>query len=501
MNHLFKQEISDKSGYIRDVNRLLARGHYFSDYLGALGYLADLDIAKGYIFSDKESLNNTSNGSGNGNSNHRVRYSSWHKLTAVPNIADNAILNLKSLLPHINTEGSELTLEEYYTFLQPTRIGSSHAWLLRKPVSIFFSFILGISSVTVVLSRNPINFANPSFLGLFWPVIGLGSIASCGFFLIPAAHFIFAKIGWRHAKRDLYRYHRSIEVLGRRWDSLSSQSGSSPVTDLIEEDKLIGEDYALQGPSVTREDVRKIAEIADSLGLKPVDTPAELVLCLQTLFGPGRFSIPSITVIPQAQMYTSDYRPIRGPVRTGGRILVGDDDWARYLAQPLDFFAEMAHEQMAERVAENRPDLNTDAHNLVKDMAQVVRLQRSDDKADLSSNRQKAPGGIDFREINFTVKQTPGVFGGPTELKTPDEFSAGNIGAEMDEIQRLINARIIPSSERINDLLGSLRQTKEKGRFMRVNNFLAEIFVLEEEYSMPCDNSFVDILQKIVSIN
>jgi len=205
IQRLISQKVSNKAEYMESVSQLLKRGHYFSDYFGALSYFSALNIPKGYVYN----FNNGNNG--NGKANHKVKYSIWHVLIAAPAMARNAISNLKKLMPLLNTEGNEFTPEEHYALLKPTRIGPSDSWLLRKPVSIVLSFLLGMLSVTTLILNG--NFS-----------IGSLFTSSIGFLTIPIVHYVFAIIGWISTKREINKCHRRIKVLEKSWDVYSPPS-------------------------------------------------------------------------------------------------------------------------------------------------------------------------------------------------------------------------------------------------------------------------------------
>jgi hypothetical protein len=109
-----------------------------------------------------------------------------------------------------------------------------------------------------------------------------------------------------------------------------------------------------------------------------------------------------------------------------------------------------------------------------------------------------APGGIDFRAINFTVKPIPMVVERNSGLNIADQLLDENVKQEITEINRLIKAKIIPSSQRFNECLKRIITSGEGGYFNQLNNSLAEIFMLEEEYSQPSETSFVNLLQTVV---
>ncbi|MFA5275349.1 MAG: HEAT repeat domain-containing protein, partial [Candidatus Omnitrophota bacterium] len=456
---LIKQEGIKRKDYDIGIKRLLKLGHNFANYLGGLDYAKELDTAKGYIIEDKTTADN-----GNGGINHEaVEHSFWHKLTAVPDIAENAILNLKILLPLLNTEGNELTPEQYYSYLKPTMTVSSRLWLLRKPAMIFLTFSFGLYTAINSLVKGSISFADPTFQDFFWPVTSSIFTAGCGFFLIPAGHFISAKLGWFRIKKDLEKLHRRIDALERKWNAYSANQTAR------QED---GEDHALDGAIVTRQDVEAIAEDADLLGIKPVVMP-QINEELRKLFGPRNFSEPDVIIAPETQMHTLDGRKINGPVRLGNTIFVGDEYLARNRGDFKKLLADIGHEQMAQWVAESRPDLNSDAHELGNDLAAVVTANSPS-----IMPQGNAPGGIDLRVINFTVKHISSGTEKVNEVNTTGISLSNGSGQEITEINRLIRAKIIPSSERLKECLRKIPDSDREAYFNQLNNCLAEIFML-----------------------
>jgi hypothetical protein len=492
ISYLIEQKANDKLKYAESVKKLAKWGHYFSDYIGALGHLSALNIAKGYIVNIEKA--NGNNGNGN---NHKIKYSLWHRISAVPFIALMAKRNLNKLMERLNTEGNNnRTPEEHYKYLNPTRIGPTSSWLIRKPVTLIVSFIWAFFNIASNISSGPIG-----LLGIIKSLVG--------FALIPIFHYGFAALGNYQTKKDLKKLHNCITQLEKKWDilplnnqiaqqepSLASAGQKAPANN-----KLNAEDYALAGGMVTKQDVEAIAELADALRIKPVIIP-EINEELAKLFGPGKFIDPVVIVMPEAQMLTKDYQKINGPVRLGNTIFVGSE----YLRNG-DFksiLADIAHEQMAQWVAvKNQPGLNADAHSLAEDLAAVVTANKAVEQSAPVKPVPivppgNAPGGIDFRAINFTVKPIPMVVERNSGLNIADQLLDENVKQEITEINRLIKAKIIPSSQRFNECLKRIITSGEGGYFNQLNNSLAEIFMLEEEYSQPSETSFVNLLQTVV---
>ncbi|MDD5115891.1 MAG: hypothetical protein PHW98_02355 [Candidatus Omnitrophica bacterium] len=199
INLLIEQDTENKTKYTENVERLLKWGHYFSDYLGALSCLSALNIAKGYIVDTEKS--NYYNG--NGKANHKIKYSLWHWISAVPYIAGNAIKELNNLITRVNTTGNDQTPAEYYKLLSPTRIGPATSWVTRKHISL----VISLSMAAFNISINILNGFN------LWA--GINTVI--GFLTIPIIHYGFAMIGNYRTRKDLKNLHRHISVLEEKW--------------------------------------------------------------------------------------------------------------------------------------------------------------------------------------------------------------------------------------------------------------------------------------------
>jgi len=126
--------------------------------------------------------------------------------------------------------------------------------------------------------------------------------------------------------------------------------------------------------------------------------------------------------------------------------------------------------------------------------------QQSVNLAKAASGLRAAPGGIDLRAIDFTVKQLPAASGESAKMKSGDKFLDTGVEQEISEMNRLIKAKIIPSGERLKECLKKIPASDRVAYFNQLNNCLANIFMLEEEYVQPSEASFVDAL-KIVVLN
>jgi hypothetical protein len=213
--------------------------------------------------------------------------------------------------------------------------------------------------------------------------------------------------------------------------------------------------------------------------------------------------------MPQAQMLTKNYERIIGPVRLGNTIYIGEEYFKNNSFKIIS--ADIVHEQMAHWVAEKAkddPGLGADAHSLGVSMEKIVAANKALDQDVLDSERSariippnNAPGGIDFRRINFTPKPMPNITDRNIQLDISSRAFDEVAKKELSEINRLVKAKIIPSSQRIKECLQKTKALDRQVCFKQLNNSLAEIFMLEEEYQQPSDNSFVNLLQLVVSNN
>ncbi|MFA6358294.1 MAG: hypothetical protein WCY09_06485 [Candidatus Omnitrophota bacterium] len=478
IDHLLGQKMMDKEKYAGNVEKLFKWGHYFSDYIGALSYLSGLNIAKGYIVNIEKASSDNGN-KGNGRANFKIKYGLWHQISAVPYIAGNAKKNLNIFLRRINTEGNQRSPEEHYKRLNPTRIGPTTSWLLRKPITLFISFFWVAFNLIVNISTG-FNF-------------GSASRTMVGFLLVPLLHYGFAMIGEHNTKKDIVRFHRSITVLEKKWKAYLPLN--NPVVYQKLNNNLAKEDYALEGKKVTRQDVEAIAGLAKALGIKPVKI-AGVKEELSKLFGPGKFSQPDFIIMPEAQMLTLNYRKINGPIRLGDRIFMGDQYFAQHKNDFLAILADFVHEQMAGWVAQERPDIDADvAHELAGEAGRIVKVNQNSYPSSADNTRVKSPGGIDFRNINFAVRSSGQV------MKNDKQLVSDRLGVSDDygvvEINNLLKARIIPSVERLKEYLE--KSSNQTDCLEQVNNWLAESFRLEEEYLTATDSSLIAMLQLVAS--
>jgi hypothetical protein len=372
----------------------------------------------------------------------------------------NAVLNLEKLLPFLNTEGNEYTPKEHYLLLRPTRIGPSDSWALRKPVSIVFSLLMGAYSVFSLV-------ANGSFT--------LGSLlsSSIGVFSIPFMHYGFAFMGWINTKRDIKRFHQRINYLEKKWSFILSRGEENPgfpqgPKKTFAPDKETPEEDFIENPvEVAREDAEALYSLADSLRVIPVNLTRQM----ESLCVPGESSGLFLLVIPESLMLTRDCRKIDHPVRLGNKILVGDEYYRRHRGDPTSFFKVSGERKDdPEAVPGSTEDSGKDVSGAIPGRG-VPALSSVD-----------APGGIDFRSIAFAVR--------PAGAGFEEEFI---------QTQKLLNAGIIPNGERLKGCLDKIPAAERKGCRERVNNILAEIFMLEERYARGSNPVFSAILKEWVA--
>jgi CHASE3 domain sensor protein len=528
---LLRQKNMPKELYDEKVKKLLIFGHYFADYLAALGYFADLDIAKKYQYDGHEL--NGDNGNGNGRdagkknkdqNQIRLRYNWWHRITAVPGIEKSAREKLKKVMPLLNTAGNKLTPEQYFAVLKPTRIGSSQSWWLRKPVSIFISLFLSMISLCLFFFAGPINLLSPlTLLKGFLIFVGLSSV--------PLTHYVFAKIGSRSQTKGLEKSHSQIETLQKAWMAFKIPAGNRypgehspqqsnvnlPVPDnynpkeagssiIPKERDHSKENHTLGEKEIKQSDIIAIAELADSLNIKPVDLPSTIEQALEEMFETDRTNKLKIVVMPEELMYTKNLKKIKGPVRLDNMIFVGDEHFADYLKDTGLFLINMLHE-MGQRVSIYRPDLGAEARDLAKDTA-AAKISSGENIAGETAvpatvypaEQANDPGGIDLRAINFTIRNRQMTLSNPGT--NPDIknriFDNDGVERELIEINRLIKAKIIPNDQRLNDCLQNIPESERVKYTREINNCLAEIFMLEEEYAEPSQASLVNLLQAVV---
>jgi hypothetical protein len=203
------------------------------------------------------------------------------------------------------------------------------------------------------------------------------------------------------------------------------------------------EDHAAEG-NVTKEDVQAIAKLADALGLQGQPLPQNVLEKLESVFGPGRTGNPVVVVVPQAQMLTRDNVPINGPVRLGNKIFVGD----QYLSQHGNdlgvIIAKLGHEAMAQWIAERRPDLNQDAHQIALEMETILKVDQG----------QQAEAGAEKRERSVASPINP-------EKEQP--FVASST-VNMDNIKEIFNIKVFQN--RIIEAFEITMSTMREARFI-----------------------------------
>jgi len=292
-------------------------------------------------------------------------------------------------------------------------------------------------------------------------------------------------------RQGLLKNHQGIPMETRE-DNNTEESGLVP-------------DYAFEG-NISRQDVEAIAEMADLTGARRIPLPRDIISDLEQKFGPGRVGPVEIVVVSQAFMNTKDYRPINGPVRLGNRIFVGDKYFARHNNDLRSIIAELGHEAMAEWIAERRPDLNKEAHQIAQEMEAIFRIER---QSAVSSQAgapvfQAAPapqaatqgrmGGIDFRTLPI-VTQSMGNLKDIMRTVPLGSIQRVNLTQEWSDIERLVNAGITPSAERIKDYLAaSCFKGMLDGDAEKIISCISSILRMEEENCCSTDQTLRDIL-------
>jgi len=122
------------------------------------------------------------------------------------------------------------------------------------------------------------------------------------------------------------------------------------------------------------------------------------------------------------------------------------------------------------------------------------------DKKDIGSSsplilQPKKPGGIDFRFLPI-VTQAIGNLSADINAKDLSRIAQLDLNAEWNEIEKLINAQIIPSSERLKEYLQAACLQKRLGQEDRDKIILsiANTLRCEEERSAKTDPGLIDIL-------
>ena len=116
----------------------------------------------------------------------------------------------------------------------------------------------------------------------------------------------------------------------------------------------------------------------------------------------------------------------------------------------------------------------------------------------------KTPGGIDFRALPMTI-QPMGSFVG-LNFKLPQltqaELAKMNIDSEMQQIQNMVASGILPSGQRVKELIAACAQKKEIGA--RADNLLLcliDICKLEEENAYEASPELREALVIVDSIS
>jgi hypothetical protein len=108
------------------------------------------------------------------------------------------------------------------------------------------------------------------------------------------------------------------------------------------------------------------------------------------------------------------------------------------------------------------------------------------------------PGGIDFRGLPITRQPALSLGGvplGEKRIALAGIVPVGNIDQEWLEIQKMLDAGIVPSAGRIKEYLENCCGRDDfDGQIDKVLNSLADILRLEEEEVLPTESAFKEIL-------
>jgi hypothetical protein len=112
------------------------------------------------------------------------------------------------------------------------------------------------------------------------------------------------------------------------------------------------------------------------------------------------------------------------------------------------------------------------------------------------------PGGIDFRGLPIVTQPIaqPANFsrGGAGNLRQP--LSDVNLAEEWQQIQKILSAGIIPSSERIKEYVGAcFLEDNMDEQIDKVLSCIADILRLEEERCLPTEAGLKELLVSLES--
>jgi len=160
---------------------------------------------------------------------------------------------------------------------------------------------------------------------------------------------------------------------------------------------------------------------------------------------------------------------------------------------------EMFYDQVTREMVRNKVEFIR-AVDIVNKMNGVITRKQNQESisSPVSSNNV---GGIDFRTLPITI-QPMGSFSG-LNFKLPQlsqaELREINVDLEMRQIKNMVQAGIIPSGQRIKELIAVCIQKREMNSY--VDNLLlclADIFKLEEENAS--ESSF-DLREALVIVD
>ncbi|MBU1727571.1 MAG: GNAT family N-acetyltransferase, partial [Candidatus Omnitrophica bacterium] len=136
------------------------------------------------------------------------------------------------------------------------------------------------------------------------------------------------------------------------------------------------QDHASEG-DVTLEGARKLADLADALGVNSERLPPDIVRELEKVLGPGKAQGLVVRIMKDDLMLNQDNKPIQGLVRLGNQIFIGEDYLRRNNNDWLQVLTKLGHEGMSKWIAEDHPDIGEkEAHELAKQLEEVIRLNR-----------------------------------------------------------------------------------------------------------------------------
>jgi len=119
----------------------------------------------------------------------------------------------------------------------------------------------------------------------------------------------------------------------------------------------------------------------------------------------------------------------------------------------------------------------------------------------LKSAATRSPGGIDFRSLPITIQ--PAVVGQQPTVGSPQMLNKGiNLVQEWSQIQNMVNAGIIPSSQRLREYLeASCKSGDASVEIDKMLSCIADILRIEEERCSATDPALREFLDLLESSN